>query len=211
MCNLYRMESNVDAIRRVFGAGHGIGANLPALDAIYPGYQAPVIRQQGEARTLGPMAWGWPPFGEIRRPITNIRNLDSRFWASALADPARRCLVPVTAFCEWGPGPKGRKAQFWFDCPDHPLFAFAGLWGGTADAPHFAFLTCAPNDLVGAVHPKAMPVILTDPAQFDAWLSVDAVSARNMQRPLPDAMMRMLGPDAHTAPDDAGTPQPSLF
>lgn len=25
----------------------------------------------------------------------------------------------------------------------------------------FAFLTCAPNAEVGAVHPKAMPVILT--------------------------------------------------
>lgn len=205
------MESNVDAIRRVFGASHGTGTNLPALDAIYPGYHAPVILQQDGTRALQSMAWGWPPFGQIKRPITNIRNLDSRFWASALADPKCRCLVPVTAFCEWGEGAGARKAQYWFDCPDVPLFAFAGLWGGTEHAPHFAFLTCAPNDLVGAVHPKAMPVILTQRHEFEAWLSVDGDGARAMQRPLPDAMMRMLPPVEKPVADDAPTPQPSLF
>ena len=35
------------------------------------------------------------------------------------------------------------------------------------------------------VHAKAMPVMLTTPANFDAWLSVETEEALNLQRPLP--------------------------
>src|SRR5271166_1987280 len=68
---------------------------------------------------------------------------------------------------------------------DRPLFAFAGLWTpwrgvrGPKSAPiegeHelFGFLTTEPNAIVTPIHPKAMPVILTDPGEIDLWLSVE--------------------------------------
>jgi putative SOS response-associated peptidase YedK len=31
------------------------------------------------------------------------------------------------------------------------------------------FLTTAPNAIVEPIHPKAMPVILTAPAEYDVW------------------------------------------
>jgi putative SOS response-associated peptidase YedK len=35
----------------------------------------------------------------------------------------------------------------------------------------YGFLTTAPNVEVKAIHPKAMPVILTTPAEVEVWLT----------------------------------------
>lgn len=207
MCNLYRMTSNAQAIAQLFQADVA-GRNLPALTEIYPDEEAPVVVSEGAGRALAMMRWGWPPFGEVKRPITNVRNLASPMWRSALADPARRCLVPVTAFSEWSAAPDpqtGRKRKHWFDLPDEPLFAFAGLWRPTEQGPRFAFLTCEANTVVGRVHPKAMPVLLRPGEAFDRWLSADDAGAAAMQVPLADALMREVAEEAPPPP------QGSLF
>ena len=195
MCNLYRMTSNVDAMAQLFAPLATGGLNQPPLPEIFPDYAAPVIvagDEPGAARRLQAMRWGWPPFGQVKRPITNIRNLASPMWRSAVGDPRRRCLVPVTEFCEWCDRPDpvtGRKKKHWFALPDHPLFAFAGLWRSTPDGPRFAFLTCEANGLVGAVHQKAMPVIVTPGEAADRWLSGAAEDACAMQAAFPDDRM----------------------
>ena len=51
----------------------------------------------------------------------------------------------------------------------------------------YAFLTCPPNAEVGAVHPKAMPVILTEKSQWQACM--DGIAAAELQRPLPDGAL----------------------
>ncbi len=178
------------------------------LEEIYPDQIAPVVVADSSGRQVEMMRWGWPPFGEVKRPITNVRNLASPMWRSVLADPARRCLVPVTAFSEWSaaPDPKtGRKRKHWFDLPHDPLFAFAGLWRQAEDGPRFAFLTCAPNETVGRVHPKAMPVILRAGEMCDRWLTSDGAGAAAMQVALGDDLMREIAGDA---PEGA---QASLF
>lgn len=205
MCNLYRMTGNAQAIAQLF-ATDTAGRNLPSYPEIYPEAQAPVIVVREGARRLETMQWGWPPFGTIRRPITNVRNLTSPFWRNALSDPAQRCLVPATAFSEWSQTADpltGRKRKHWFALhgtrtDDQPLFAFAGLWRATDEGPRFAFLTCDANPLVGAIHPKAMPVILRPGPETDRWLSADGVGAAALQRPLTDALMREIDPAAST-------------
>lgn len=197
MCNLYTMTATVDEIRRVFGPFEGDRANLPAFAEIYPGRPAPVLRRDEGALTLETMTWGFPgPAAAKGRPVTNIRNLASPFWRSALDKVERRCIVPVTQFCEWTEQPDPvtrRKRKVWFGMHEahDPLFAFAGLWRPGERGPYMAFLTCAPNAIVGAVHPKAMPVMLR-PSEALAWLDHDRESACALALPFADADMRII-------------------
>ena len=76
------------------------------------------------------------------------------------------------------------------------MAVFAGLWTphtavrtlktGEESIEVFGFLTTTANNVVAAVHPKAMPVILTTPDEIDTWLQADWPEARARRRPLPD-------------------------
>jgi len=52
----------------------------------------------------------------------------------------------------------------------------------------YAFLTCEPNALVGAVHPKAVPVILHD-EDYMRWLDAGYDEACALAAPHPSQMM----------------------
>jgi putative SOS response-associated peptidase YedK len=56
----------------------------------------------------------------------------------------------------------------------------------------FGFLTTEPNAEVRAIHPKAMPVILTTPTEVDRWLTAPAPDALSLQRPLPDGTLKIV-------------------
>ena len=56
----------------------------------------------------------------------------------------------------------------------------------------FGFLTTEANDVVGAVHPKAMPVILTSSEEIETWMGAPADEALRLQRPLPDGELRIV-------------------
>lgn len=189
MCNLYKMRATLDELVRLFRVERNAAGNLEPRDEIFPNQDAPVIARGAEGeRALGMMRWGFPPPGDVKRPVTNVRNLDSPFWRNALVKPERRCLVPVTSFCEWT-GAKGAKRKVWFSVADLPVFAFAGVWRPVRDAPpHYAFLTCEPNETVARVHPKAMPVLLT-PEDAETWLTADWDAARALAQPFPDERM----------------------
>ena len=197
MCNLYSMTATVDEMKKLFGAFEGDRANLPPFDEIYPGQAAPVLRRGEHGLKLEKMTWGFPgPAAAKGRPVTNVRNLSSPFWRSALTSPERRCIVPVTRFCEWT-GEVGSKRKVWFGMHEahHPLFAFAGLWRPGAkdqgDGPFMAFLTCDANATVGAIHPKAMPVMLR-PGQAAAWLEGTYDDACALAIPFADGDMRIV-------------------
>jgi putative SOS response-associated peptidase YedK len=56
----------------------------------------------------------------------------------------------------------------------------------------FGFLTTEANAIVAPVHPKAMPVILTTPAEIDLWLEAETIEALALQRPLADDVLRIV-------------------
>jgi putative SOS response-associated peptidase YedK len=55
-------------------------------------------------------------------------------------------------------------------------------------------MTCNRNGVVGPIHPKAMPVLLTTPDEMDTWLEAPREIARELQRPLPDGDGALLRP-----------------
>ena len=60
MCNLYSMTRNREAILRLFRVPHNRAAAYEARDAIFPGYQAPVVRKAADGeRELTVLNWGF--------------------------------------------------------------------------------------------------------------------------------------------------------
>ena len=192
MCNRYRMSAKQIEVALRFGIDPSL--IMPEPEPLPPPELFPkrfgwVVRKESGARILDVMQWGFPPPPKSRAPVTNVRNLSSPFWRSALKNCERRCLVPVTDFCEWE-GAKGAKQERWFSLPSSPIFAFAGIWRPTEEGKAFAFLTCEPNPLVAPIHPKAMPVVLHD-EDYDAWLDGEVDSACSLAQPFPSQLMRV--------------------
>jgi putative SOS response-associated peptidase YedK len=130
---------------------------------------------------------------------TNIRNVKSKHWTRWLA-PEHRCVVPFNSFSEFN---KSEGGDIWFALDEtRPLACFAGIWTnwtsvrkvkeGETRNDLYAFLTTEPNAEVGAIHPKAMPVILTTPAEVETWTTAPQDEALKLQRPLPDSALRIV-------------------
>ncbi|MFN7056872.1 SOS response-associated peptidase family protein [Hyphomonas sp.] len=220
MCNLYSFGSPggvMDAANKALGKKISLGASAGNLPEGYVGADSngPIIRHAGDGLEIDILRWGFPPTspkdkdGKWAPPITNIRNLESRWWQDVnreyLLRPEYRCLVPFASFSEPVPG-KGRE-NAWFETTEAQGF-FAGIWrawsGDTrlvavegksrrqraaAELELYAFLTTEPNAVVEPIHPKAMPVILTDPDELAAWMAGGEASLR-LQRPLPASELR---------------------
>ena len=130
---------------------------------------------------------------------TNIRNMTSKHWTRWLG-AEHRCVVPFNSFSEFN---KAEGGDIWFALDEgRPLACFAGSWTnwtsvrkvkeGETTNDIFAFLTTEPNAEVGTIHPKAMPVILTTPAEVETWMTAPSDEALKLQRPLPDGTLRIV-------------------
>jgi putative SOS response-associated peptidase YedK len=113
-------------------------------------------------------------------------------------------MANILANSRWTCGPRAKR---WSSKPisfsaTRPLACFAGIWTnwtsvreikeGETTNDIFAFLTTEPNAEVGAIHPKAMPVILTTPDEVETWLTAQPDEALRLQRPLPDKALRIV-------------------
>jgi putative SOS response-associated peptidase YedK len=206
MCNLYSQTKGPQAIRDFVSAMTSVVGNLEPMPHINPNYIAPIVRNTPVGRQLAMSKWGMPsPAKALEgknydRGITNVRNTASSYWRRWLS-VENRCVVPWTSFAE----PDDQtKENVWFSLDDsRPLSFFAGIWlpqwrsvrkvkdGETVD-DLYAFLTTDANAEVGAVHKKAMPVVLTTEAEVDTWLTAPITEALKLQRPLANGSLKVV-------------------
>ncbi len=208
VCNLYSMTKAQDAMRALFDGLEDKTGNLPPLPGIYPDYQAPVISKGETGLVLSMMRWGMPsPTFALKgkktdRGVTNVRNTKSPHWRRWLGIK-HRCVVPFTSFSEPHNQPGKPSEPVWFALSeDRPLAFFAGIWtewtsvrklkdGKTTDNL-FGILTTEANADVGAIHPKAMPVVLTTMDEVNLWLRADVNEALALQKPLADGLLHVV-------------------
>jgi putative SOS response-associated peptidase YedK len=154
------------------------------------------------------MRWGFPspPFS-ARRPVTNIRNLDSGYWKPYLIKRAHRCLVPVTSFSETDNSVIPTRLTWFAQDKTRPLFFFAGIWReweadrGTKASPDvgkpllFSCVTTGISADAALVHDKATPVCLFDKAAREDWMTAPFELARQQQRPTRPGSLRVVATD----------------
>ena len=187
VCNLYSMLKSQEAMRRLFDGLIDRAGNMPPLPGIYPDYSAPIIRNGAEGRELVMARWGMPtpPQYLVGKKVDRGRDQHPADDLVALAglartraplpralhqlrrerDAARRLAAAGLVRLRREPAARLLRRHL------GDLDLGAEGQGRAGAAEFYGFLTSEPNAEVAAVHPKAMPVILTEPAEWETWLT----------------------------------------
>jgi len=198
MCGRYDLSENPAAIQAHFSV-----PSVPQFAVnsdVRPTERAPIIRINplSGKRESTLARWGLVPawakdmkFGThcINARVETMANLP----AYRAAYRNRRCLVPVSAFFEWG-GSGGKKTKWRVWLQDRPLFALAGLWERWTSSRDgqmvetYTIVTTAANERLFKVHDR-MPVIVA-PERYERWLDTGCTQM-DLFVPVLEAGLRM--------------------
>ena len=179
MCGRYSLHTPPEELLEHFGL-----TALPEWEPRYniaPTQDVPIVRQDGDGRTLTLVRWGLIPFAldapPAGAPLINARSetVDTKpsfRWAFR----RRRCLVPADGFFEWKKDGRARHPYYVTLASGRP-FAFAGVWDRWVPddrdpVESCTILTTEPNQVAKPLHDR-MPVILP-PSVYDRWLASEA-------------------------------------
>ena len=186
MCNLYRMEKNPDAIRRLFADVQipiAFPEGIPNMEPrdVRISEKAPIVKFDAEkgVAQLVERRWSWPsPSG---KRVFNMRS-DGREFSRD------RCLVLADSFYEFTApeDPKQKRKTCWRFRPAGD-FAIAGL---LRDDPKvgeaFTLLTVPPGPDIARYHNRQ--IALLEPPQWRAWLDGTAKSVELLQPSVPGSL-----------------------
>lgn len=154
MCNSYRLTP-----RR--GADQGVRGKVAVAAE---GLPSPLVRKSDPGivvladERVAVMRWGF--YRSFNPSINNARSdkLETGMWADAWRE--RRCVIPMSAFYEWGPGGGGRKQAHEFRDPEDDYLWIAGIWEENPDSdPCYSMVTTAASPLMAPIHER-MPAVL---------------------------------------------------
>ena len=157
MCNSYRITPKK-------GVDKGVRAKVSAATAKLatslvrksdPGIVVVVLADERAEI----MRWGF--HRSFNPAINNARSdkLATGMWAEAYRE--RRCVIPVSAFYEWGQAIGGHKQAHEFRDAEDDYLWIAGLWedGGGDMGPCYTMVTTEASPVMAAIHSR-MPAVL---------------------------------------------------
>jgi putative SOS response-associated peptidase YedK len=175
---------------------------------VAPTEDVPVIVQDRDGRREELVRWGLVPFW-AKQPKGGPALINARaetvasnsVFGGLVERASHRCLVMADGFYEWigSEDPKQPRLPVRFSLAGGTSFCFAGLWTTwRRSLSSCTVVTTAANELVAPVHDR-MPVVLADPAAWEAWLdpALDGSAVAHLLAPLPAdelVMARMDGP-----------------
>jgi putative SOS response-associated peptidase YedK len=190
---------------------------------VAPTQDVPAVVQDRNGRRGELLRWGlvprWARQLDTGLSMINARAetlATSRAFGGLVERPSHRCLVLADGFYEWiaSEDPKQPRLPLRFTLAGGGSFCFAGLWTTwRSSVRSCAVVTVAANELVAPVHDR-MPVVLADPAAWEAWLdpALDAGAVATLLAPLPATALEVApanpalnhpdheGPDCLVAP-----------
>ena len=147
---------------------------------IAPSQDIPVIRQEGDERSLSMLHWGliphWAKDKKIGYKMMNAR-AETLAAKPSFRHPfySQRCIIPASGFFEWKKTDKSKQPYYIFRKDGSPM-ALAGLWDRWENpekpgevVESCTIITTEANDLVAQLHNR-MPAIL-EREEIDAWFS----------------------------------------
>ena len=162
MCCRYLIaeEDEDDILFDGFRGGEGVKMH----GEIFPTDTVPVIaRGKTMKRSVFPMRWGYRENGKL---IFNSRAetlREKRIFRDGIE--RRRCLVPASAYFEWG---KDDKVKYKITKNGGGMILFAGIYRFEDGIPVFSVITCMPDEHLFALHDRK-PLILA-PSCTEEWL-----------------------------------------
>lgn len=195
MCNSYRIQPKRSELTGLRGKVSAAAETLAS----------PLVRKSDPGMVVLAdervcvMRWGFHrPFNPS---INNTRSdkLDSPIWREAFRD--RRCVIPMSWFYEWGPGPGGRKQAYEFHSPSDDFLWAAGIWEDHPDfGPCYSMITTAASSVMAPIHNRMPGLLLPD--QIPSFLDGCELSSLKPERfhlatprPCPSPLAKPKPPD----------------
>jgi putative SOS response-associated peptidase YedK len=180
----------------------GGGEEVYELFNVAPTQDVPAVVQDRHGRRSEVLRWGLVPrlARELNTGLTLINAraetlASSRAFGELVARSSHRCLVLADGFYEWiaSEDPKQPRQPVRFSLEGGGSFCFAGLWTTwRRSVRSCTVVTTSANDLVAPVHDR-MPVVLHEPAAWEAWLdpALDAGAVEPLLAPLPAGALQV--------------------
>jgi putative SOS response-associated peptidase YedK len=173
---------------------------------VAPTEEVPAIVQDRRGRRGQLLRWGLVPAWarQLNTGLTLINAraetvASSRVYGGLVERASHRCLVLADGFYEWvaAEDPKQPRVPLRFSLASGASFCFAGLWTTwRSEVRSCSVLTTVANELVAPVHDR-MPVVLAEPAAWEAWLDpgLSAQDVAALLAPLPAGTLEVAPAD----------------
>ena len=184
----------------------GGGAEAYERFNVAPTEDVPAIVQDRHGRRCELLRWGLVPFWAraLNTGLTLINAraetvASSRVYGGLVERASHRCLVLADGFYEWiaAEDPKQPRLPLRFSLTGGASFCFAGLWTTwRGELSSCSVVTTSANELVAPAHDR-MPVVLTEPDAWEAWLDpeLSAADVGALLAPLPAGSLEVAPAD----------------